>query len=386
MIKHQCDESGGIYIHIPFCIRKCAYCDFYSVSDLSLMPGFVRALEREMAMRAAEFPDPCDTLYLGGGTPSVMTPTHVRRLIAAARCHFDLLPEAEITIEANPGTVSRRSLAEYRRAGVNRINFGVQSFRDDHLCFLGRIHSAQAAVQSLTWARQAGFDNMGLDLIYGLPGQSQAEWREALGRATEFRPEHLSCYMLTYEPGTPLDRRRTDGAFQPLEEARSGDLLDLTIGFLETHGYEQYEISNFARSEEFRSRHNQKYWAFAPYIGLGPSAHSFLPPRRFWTPRSVTEYLRAIDAGTAPTAGTETLTREQQIMEAVYLGLRTTGGISVATFEERFGLRFEATFGPVLARLRKDGLIRADADCCALSRKGMRFLDSVTSMLVCQEF
>jgi len=210
-------EPAGIYIHIPFCIRKCPYCDFYSVTDFSLKPPFLKALMREMRM-VCNVSSRFNTLYIGGGTPSVLDAEDIRQIIMKARRSYDILPESEITIEANPGTVNPEKLRDYHHAGVNRINIGVQSFYDPNLKFLGRIHSARDAVLAIRWARKAGFDNMGLDLICGIPGQTKKSWLLDLQNAIEFEPEHLSCYMLTFEPDTPMDKDRQRGIFRPLNE------------------------------------------------------------------------------------------------------------------------------------------------------------------------
>jgi oxygen-independent coproporphyrinogen-3 oxidase len=342
----------------------------------------VKALIREMEMRVSDF---CaDTLYIGGGTPTVLPPHAVEQILAATRRCFPLLPHAEITIEANPGTIRLESLKAYRGSGVNRISLGFQSFRDEILEFLGRVHSVQEGFAALEWAREAGFDNIGLDLIYGVPGQTLADWETDLKQAAALGPDHLSCYMLTWEPGTPLDDRRRRGEAVPLPDDIAGDLFDLTADVLESLGYERYEISNFSRSKETRSRHNQKYWNGVPYLGLGPSAHSFLHPKRFWNHRCVTEYIQSIEQGHLPLAGSEVLTREQQIIEAIYTGLRKQEGIVIPDFEERFALCFDKVFET--DRFQTEGWIKADAVRCALTPKGMRFLDSIVSLLVCQDF
>ena len=286
-------------------------------------------------------------------------------------------------------------LEGYRRSGVNRINIGVQSFTDKNLGFLGRIHSAKEAALAVLQARKTGFDNIGLDLIYGIPEQTRTSWENDLEIAAGYEPEHLSCYMLTYEPGTPMERRLKQGLFRPLSDSRLGRLFQTTIDYLENRGYGQYEISNFARNRprnipgrcrRNRSRHNQKYWSFAPYLGLGPSAHSFEKPSRWWNHRSVSRYISDIEAGRKPISGKETLTRQDRIIEAIYLGLRKTEGIDIDRFDLEFGIGFQKTFGPVLEHLRDAGQLTIENGRCALTRKGMLFLDSIASMLVEQEF
>jgi oxygen-independent coproporphyrinogen-3 oxidase len=378
-------EPAGLYIHIPFCIRKCSYCDFYSVADQSLKNAFIEALAQEMQFYA-EPAVSVDTLYIGGGTPSVLNHGEIESILTQARRCFNVLPDVELTLEVNPGTVSARRLSGYRRCGVNRINIGVQSFQNRVLGFLERIHSAEDAANSIRWARRAGFSNIGLDLIYGVSGQTEASWLADLEAAVSFGPEHLSCYMLSYEKGTPLEQRLRQGRFKPLPEERVAGLYLKTTEWLAQNGYIQYEVSNFARSGQggtgYRSRHNQKYWSFAPYLGLGPSAHSYLEPVRFWNPRSVQGYIGRLSAGNPAIADKETLTIEQQMMETVFLGLRTAAGIRMDRFHEKFKLDFPDVFGAVLPDLVEAGLLKVEKNRCFLTRRGMLLLDGIADRMI----
>lgn len=376
-------------MHIPYCVRKCSYCDFYSRVDHSSVPVFLESLEREIEM-VGRIDQTFDTLYIGGGTPSVLGPAAVARIIETIHRHFNICNDVETTLEVNPGTVSRESLTGYRRAGINRLNIGVQSFHDDNLKFLGRIHSAGDAISSTEWARQAGFGNIGLDLIYGLPGQDRKAWLGDLDRALEADVEHISCYILTIEPETLLGRGVKAGRIEMPADGAVRELFDTTIEFLASNGFQHYEISNFARQAESGSgvrcsRHNQKYWSFEPYIGLGPSAHSFFSPERRWNHRSIEKYVQQIKAGQLPIAGKETLTREQMIMEAIYLGLRTNRGIDLDGFEKMFEISFLKTFEVTIAALAKDRLLKVTDSHCVLSAKGMAYLDSVAAMLASQD-
>ncbi len=378
-------EPAGLYIHIPFCIRKCPYCDFYSVTNDSLRQAFYEALLREMEMTADNglyF----DSLYIGGGTPSVFEAKEISRIIGTAHQSFRILPESEITIEVNPGTVSLEKFEGYRNAGVNRLNIGVQSFQDENLKFLGRIHSSQEAYLAIQGAKEAGFENIGLDFIYGIPGQTPESWTSDLHHAIDLEPAHLSCYMLTFEEGTPLEKKRREGLFVPLSDAAVADMFQATVAFSERHGYAQYEISNFARSDTQRSRHNQKYWSHTPYLGFGPSAHSFIPPLRRRNHRSVEKYIRDIRAGCLPIEEREILSREQTIIESLYLGLRKTQGIDIELFNRNFGADFNEMFGKVIVSLTEKELIRTDKKYCRLTRRGMLFLDSIAAMFIAQEF
>ncbi len=383
------DKFGGIYVHIPFCVKKCPYCDFYSITDLSGVPPFLEALRREIETVGVT-DQVFDTLYIGGGTPSVLEAESIRQIIDAANTHFTVGADIEITLEVNPGTISRESLRDFRRAGVNRLNIGIQSFQSNNLRFLGRIHSAAEAALTIEWARQAGFDNIGLDLIYGLPAQDKENWLGDLTRAIETETEHLSCYMLTIESDTPLGRDVAAARIRLPSDGTVRELFDTTIDFLTTHGFVQYEISNFARqtgtgSKPRFSRHNQKYWSFAPYIGLGPSAHSFIEPERYWNHRRLKDYMRQIEAGQSPIAEREKLTREQMIMEAIYLGLRTTRGIELDAFGKRFGINFLNSFEAKIADFEKDDLLKLTQTHCVLTRKGMAFLDSIAVMFTSQD-
>ena len=378
-------KNAGLYIHIPFCMRKCPYCDFYSVTDLALKPRFLKALIAEMQLVSAE--GLCfDTLYIGGGTPSVYGYPDIGQIITAISRNFELHPYAEITIEVNPGTVSIEQLKGYREAGINRINIGVQSFYPQNLDFLGRIHSANEARNAVTNAQRAGFQNIGLDLIYGLPDQSKADWRADLQQAVDYDPTHLSCYMLTYEKGTPLYNGLKGGQIQPLADGNVRTLFETTIEYLEEHKYLQYEISNFARigndGKPHISKHNLKYWNRVPYIGLGPSAHSFVEPQRYWNVSSVGPYIAAVESGRLPVAEQEVLSEQQQMIEAIYLGLRMTAGIDLVGFKAKYGIDFIKAFKAVITDLEKRNYVEVKNSRCALTKRGRAFLDSITTMFV----
>ena len=378
------NKLASIYIHIPFCIKKCPYCDFYSITDQSLKQPFVKALIREMQM-VSSHPLVCDTMYFGGGTPSVLKPENIGRIIENAYGLFNISTDTEITIEVNPGTVTPEKLKGYQSVGINRINIGVQSFQDVNLDFLGRIHSSNDADLTIRGARKAGFDNIGIDLIYGIPGQTKKTWLSDLRKTIEFEPEHLSCYMLTYEKGTPLDRERQQGRFKPVAGSLLAELFETTMEYLTAHGYIQYEISNFAKNASKISRHNFKYWSFSPYLGFGPSAHSFIEPRRYWNCRSVKKYIENIKEGRLPVEEKEILSKEQRMMEMIYLGLRKTDGIDIDAIDENLGINFRQIFAEKIKQLEEDGYILRiqPKNRCALSRKGMLFLDSIAPMFMC---
>lgn len=383
--------NAGLYIHIPFCVKKCPYCDFYSITDGDLRSAFVDALITEMRMTR----DPnltFDTLYMGGGTPSVLDAKTIGKIIESARQSYEILPQAEITLEINPGTVTLKQFEEYRYSGVNRINIGVQSFEPENLQFLGRIHSGRDAHAAVTWAQEAGFENLGLDLIYGIPNQTKTSWLRDLKLAIESEPRHLSCYILSFEPGTPLYRDLQEDILKPLAESQVCEMFETTLEFLSDNGYVQYEISNFARAimnssglksaERNRSRHNMKYWNFAPYVGLGPSAHSFLETKRYWNCADVEKYIQDLNAGTLPRAGEERISMDQLMIEAIYLGLRQTKGILIDIFDKKFGVSFNEMFEEIISRLEARGLIVISQDRCTLTSRGMLYLDSIAEMFI----
>jgi putative oxygen-independent coproporphyrinogen III oxidase len=369
---------AGLYFHIPFCKRKCPYCDFYSITGREHMAAFVAALQREIALRSA--PEMAvNTVYFGGGTPSLLPPDAVGDLLATVKTRFNLLTNAEVTLEANPGAIGRDALKRLREIGVNRLNIGVQSFQDDALRFLGRIHNRADADVVIDQARSAGFDNLGLDLIYGLPGQTLSGWVADLEQALVVRPEHLSCYILTFEPGTPMTRDLDRGRLTPPKESRVVEMFETTASFLTRNGYNHYEISNFARTPDFRSRHNMKYWHFEPYLGFGPSAHSYRNRTRSWNLADLALYLQRLAQDRRPEGGREVLSGEQQVLEALLLGLRLKDGFSIADFEQHFHLSVKATFGRLINQLTEEGCLADRPGRCALTMKGMRYHNSISA-------
>ncbi len=320
-------QVPGLYLHVPFCLTRCPYCDFYSVTDLSLIPAWLKALKQEALLYRDAFPA-FDTLYLGGGTPSLLPEPVVAGLLEFLRATFKFHPDSEITLEANPDDLTPAKLTFFRDAGINRLSLGVQSFNDRELSFLGRRHTSGQARLAQEWARAAGFTDLGLDLMYGLPGQNAAAWAENLKEALKYRPEHLSCYQLTLEEGTPLQVRAAAGEVGLLEKEALRRLFLFTSWFLAERGFIHYEVSNFARGEARRSRHNSKYWRHVPYLGLGPGAHSFQGNRRWWNHRSLIPYCQALPES-PPVAGSESLTAEQLRLEALYLGFRTKEGVAL---------------------------------------------------------
>lgn len=342
---------ASLYIHIPFCEHKCIYCDFYSIApnetaSRSELPTkhFVEALVRELRLRARDerFQVSYETVFLGGGTPSLLSISELDTILKTVRDSFSLEADAEVTIETNPGTVTGEKLNDFRSLGINRISIGVQSFHEDDLRFLTRIHSSEEARRCVRDAFAAGFGNVSLDLMFSLPGQTRDRWQSNLNQAMELGPTHISCYSLIVEPNTPLSRMVETKQISLLDTEEDASLYEMTIKFLAERGYEQYEVSNFAMPG-FRSRHNKNYWNHSNYIGFGPSAHSFWTdegageaPLRWWNVSSIVGYLEKLGGGALPVSGSERLSRAQLLEEEVFLGLRSEG-IDIAGFNRRFG-------------------------------------------------
>jgi len=373
--KFDRGANAGLYVHVPFCRSKCPYCDFYSVTDLSAVQEWYEAVLAEMTFHG-DFASAFDTVYIGGGTPSCLPAGLLPDLLRRIRSALPVSADAEITVEVNPGDVDLDTLVGLREAGFNRVSIGVQSFDDGILSFLGRRHGGRGALHAIDAARRAGFTNLSMDLIYGVPGQSRQLWRRTLETALTFEPEHLSCYELTLERGTPLHRRVEAGQAPALPaEEEAYRFFSATSIFLEAHGYLHYEVSNFARGETRISRHNHKYWDHAPYLGLGPAAHSFRTDRRWWNHRSVDRYMRDIRQGRIPVAGQEELSQEELQTEALYFGFRTRRGIHGPSFRERYGLDVFRQKGAALRRMRADGLIRLEGETLAPTRRGLAVAD-----------
>ncbi len=282
------------------------------IPSTSLVTEWLHALDQEAMLYKDRFAF-FDTLYLGGGTPTLLSAEDLASLVAILRGHFALCPDAEVSLEANPNDVTLEKLNLFRELGFNRISLGVQSMDDRELAFLGRTHSARQAARAMEWIRESGFPGFGVDLIYGLPGQTEAEWRRTLQETLAFSPNHISCYQLTVSRGTPLWEMQAAGLFEPPDEEQERTLFLTASEVLEGQGFVHYEVSNFARGTPHYCRHNVKYWERAPYLGLGPSAHSFQGDTRWWNHRSVRKYCRDLNRGRRPVQGSERLSEEQVV-------------------------------------------------------------------------
>lgn len=362
-------EITALYLHLPFCRAKCSYCDFNSYAGQdALYADYASALAREIEQAG---PAALDTVYLGGGTPSVLPFPLIARILAAVNRSFVVQPEAEITMEANPGTVDRAFLSQLRGLGINRLSLGVQSLDAEELRLLGRIHSAQDALDAFRSARQAGFDNINLDLIFGLPGQRPATWQSNLEHALALEPDHLSLYALSVESGTPLARAIGSGALAAPDPDRAADLYEAARERLESDGFAHYEISNWARDGQYACRHNLTYWRNQPYLGLGAGAHSWAGGWRRSNVALPQEYVERMQTGRSPVASQEAISLTLEMTETMMMGLRLVQeGVSFERFRQRFGLSLRHRYGDPLADLRAWDLIEMDEERVRLTRRG----------------
>lgn len=375
-------KETGIYIHYPFCVRKCFYCDFYSVTDTSLEVKYLEYLAKEMDIFFNKYkvlPD-VPTLFIGGGTPSLMAPGQLAGVLAHLRQYVLLLPGAEITVECNPGTNIAHYLQEYRQLGVNRLSVGVQSFNDDELTFLHRIHNSAGAVQTIEAAREAGFDNVSIDLIFSLPGQTEEKLKQSLDRALETGVDHISAYSLIYEEGTPLYESWSKGQVEKNEDEPEAALYLFLIEELRRRGYEQYEVSNFARQGR-KCIHNINYWRAAPYISFGPSAHSYLDGRRFANVKNIHEYFTIIDREELPVNFEETLGKHEMMTERVFLSLRSEG-LNVDQFHREFGVNPQVTCSVEIEELIGLGMMQNEAGTLRLLPRGYAVCDEICLRLI----
>ncbi len=362
----------GLYVHLPFCVSKCAYCDFASYAAREAdIPQYVDAVVREITRRGTETEHrKADTIFLGGGTPSLLGDIQVRRILEALFEAFSIEEGAEITCECNPGTLAASLAHALGKAGVNRLSLGAQARQEGLLRMLGRIHDWKQVIASVEIAREAGFENINLDLMFGLPSQTAADLRETLAAAIALRPTHLSCYGLIVEEGTPICRDIAAGKLALPDEETEREMYELARRTLAEHGYEQYEISNFAR-EGYACRHNIGCWTRVPYLGFGCAAHSFFDECRRMNPSTIDAYL----AGEEPQ--TEQISKEESRFESLMLGLRMTRGVKDEDFTRMHGMSIREAFGEKLDKPLDAGLLQWHDGDLRLTRLGMDLQNSV---------
>ena len=363
----------GLYIHIPFCEQKCAYCDFLS------FPGYqeknkaryIEALCKEMRLRLTDVWQMPDTIFIGGGTPTALSAAQLKMLLDTLEQCVDLSVVKEFTVEANPGTVDDEKLSVLLAGGVNRLSFGVQSFDDVLLKRIGRIHTANEAEKAFCLARRAGFRNINLDLMYGLPGQTEVQWRHTVERAISLEPEHLSLYQLLPEPSTLLVRQMEAGVVPPVDEDGAAEWFEMQRDWLKVAGYHQYEISNYAR-EGYDSKHNQLYWNLDNYLGLGLGATGWMRPVRRSNTSSFQDYLSALEAGCCPSVDEEQLARDEQMSESVFMALRMNRGLGRARFQSLYGVDVAAVFNEAICEGIDKGWLVLDKEALYLTNDGRR--------------
>ena len=376
-------EPVGIYVHIPFCAAICNYCNFNrGLHDASLRHRYVDALVADIR----RFADPtvvADTIFFGGGTPSLLSGAELGRIIRACRESFAVTPDAEITVEANPESSTAEALDAFRAAGANRLSFGVQSFRDEELRRLGRLHSSHTARAAVRLARAAGFDNLSLDLMMWLPGQSVAEWLASVDALIEQQPDHASLYLLEIYPNAPLrdDMARAGWSVAPDDDAAEMYLEGLAR--LDRAGFEQYEISNVARPASRRSRHNLKYWQEGEWLGFGSGAHATFRGERWRTVSGTADYIDRVDGGQEVRLERRALGAEEQVEEALFMGLRLTDGLDLDHMHRRYGIDIWARYGQDLSPYVSAGLlIHEPGRRLALTRDGMLLANDVMSVFI----
>ncbi|MBZ0113055.1 MAG: radical SAM family heme chaperone HemW [Thermoanaerobaculia bacterium] len=376
--------APGLYLHIPFCSKICPYCDFSVLTGTEERKAqFTVNLCREIkSWRGEDWARPFDTIYFGGGTPSALAPEGIFEILETLESNLDLEDSPWIQFEANPEDCSKSTTASWRELGIDVLSLGVQSFDDDQLAFLGRRHDGRGARLAVETALDAGFSAVSIDLIFGLPGQTPARWQQDLEAAISLGPQHISCYQLTIHEGTSFGFRAQRGQLSEMPNEDQAELFRITHRRLAEHGYAAYEVSNFASAPRFRSRHNQKYWQHVPYLGFGPSAHSYRGRRRWWNARKLPNWQRLVEAGQRPIEDAETLDSSQFLLEALMLGLRTTRGVDFDALSQEHSQDLWTERLPVIERLVGQGFLTVHGRSIAPTLEGLAIAETLVSNLV----
>jgi oxygen-independent coproporphyrinogen-3 oxidase len=375
---------AGVYIHIPFCRSRCSYCDFATgLHEDALAERYVHALAKEMSNRSFVTEQPrIDTIYFGGGTPSLLKPHELELLLSAVNSRFRVDDNVEITMEMNPGTVDADLLKQFRAFGLNRASFGAQTFDDKELAKLGRSHTTADTLKTFSDLRNAGFDNISFDLIAGLPGQTLKRWQENVNQALALRPEHLSFYLLEVHEGTPLAEHIRRGIQPQPDEDLAATMYEWMLGRASEAGYDHYEISNLCR-RGFASRHNTKYWTGEPYFGFGCSAHSYDGQQRRWSnERDIRRYLTAVENDVSPIVERQFLTTADLRSEAVFLGMRLMRGVDTNQYLDAFGVDLRATHQAEIDRFIDAGLVAVEGEVLKLTRAGALMSNEVFAAFI----
>ncbi len=379
-------KETAVYIHIPFCEHKCIYCDFYSIITKDNVISFLQALKKEIKYYADLHSSDriVNSIFFGGGTPSLMSPKYIHEIIELVRKRFTIAGDVEVTLETNPGTVDKAKLIEFNKIGINRLSIGIQSFDENELKFLTRIHDKQTAIDTVFNAKDAGFENISIDLIFNLPGQTKKIWMNNLITALSLSINHISTYSLILERGTILNKMVLDGKVK-IQSAEGGDdydadLYEITIDFLTGNGFNQYEVSNFAK-EGFECLHNNSYWHYKDYFGFGTSAHSFIDGRRYWNFSSLKKYISEIEENHFAVAGSEQLSYEQRLNEYVMLALRSSG-INLNEMRKLFGNEWLNEEIGYLEKLEEGNFLIKESGLIKLTKSGYAVCDEIIKNLM----
>lgn len=367
---------AGIYIHVPFCRQKCYYCDFYKTVNYSMTNRYVQAIQKEILLRKDYTGEnSVETVYLGGGTPSVLTLDEISQILDSLKTNFQISQDAEITMEVNPDDMNQDYLKGLSSMGINRLSVGIQSFQNKYLSKMNRRHNSEQAIHCVQQAVVSGFENISIDLIYGLPGLTTKEWEEDLKKAFQLPVDHLSAYHLTYHAGTPFYTWLKKGTLKEIGESVSAEQFSSLVDLSEKAGFEQYEISNFARNKKY-SRHNTSYWTGKKYLGLGPSAHSYNGVSRQWNISHLESYVKACEQN-QPLFEEEILNKNEKYNEYIMTGLRTSWGISGSFLKEEFGEKYYTDFLKNSEKYIHNGLMVCDGNSFRLTRKGWFISDDL---------
>jgi oxygen-independent coproporphyrinogen-3 oxidase len=376
------NRGGALYIHIPFCDHKCIYCDFYSIITTDNILPFLDSLKKEINYYSDYYSGEriFTSIYFGGGTPSLMNPDYIYDIISTLKKKFAVSNNAEITLETNPGTVNGSKLKSFNEIGINRLSAGIQSFDEDDLKFLTRIHNKKTATETVHAARESGFDNINIDLIFNLPGQTKKKWMDNLQTALSLHVSHISAYSLILERGTILNKMVLDGKVSIQDDDYDAQLYELTIDLLESSGFHQYEVSNFARNG-FECLHNKAYWNYKEYLGFGPSAHSFVNGRRWWNFSSLKRYITEINNHNSAQAGYEILSAEEMLNEYVMLAIRSNG-LFINDFIKKFGEEWINQKLSYFRKLREQNLLVIDDQSIRLTKAGYALCDEILNNIL----
>ncbi len=375
-------KETAVYIHIPFCEHKCIYCDFYSIITKDNITAFLYCIKREINYYADLHASNrlITSIYFGGGTPSLMIPSYIQKIIELIRKRFEVSSDVEVTLETNPGTVEEQKLKEFKEIGINRLSVGIQSFDENELKFLTRIHDKQTAIDTVFKAKESGFENISIDLIFNLPGQTKNRWMKNLETALTLPINHISTYSLILERGTILNKMVLDGKVKMQSDDYDADLYETTIDFLTKKGFYQYEVSNFAK-DGFECMHNNSYWHYKDYFGFGSSAHSFIDGKRYWNFSSLKKYISEIEFSNHAVAGEEYPNDEQKLNEYVMLALRGSG-IMIEELNECYGNNWLIDKNDYLKKLEKENFLIKKNGIIKLTKSGYAVCDEIIKNLL----